>query len=85
MQNKQEKHFIADIAMKAIIEQDGKVLLAKVHNGMWELPGGRINEGEEPEIALIREVKEELDLDIEPGSVFDVFKFTAIQDKIILL
>jgi 8-oxo-dGTP diphosphatase len=53
----------------AIVDGDGRVLLAqrppgKALAGMWEFPGGKLNPGETPEAALIRELKEELDIDV---------------------
>lgn len=53
----------------AIIEDGGRVLLAQRSDdmdlsGKWEFPGGKIREGEEPSACLIREVKEELGIDI---------------------
>ncbi len=56
------------VAACALVDRDGRVLLArrpegKAHAGLWEFPGGKLMEGETPEEALIRELKEELDLD----------------------
>ncbi len=59
----------------ALIEKDGKYLVAQrkhddTFGGLWEFPGGCIEEGETKEEALRREIKEELDLEIEAGSLF---------------
>ena len=52
----------------ALIDVDGRVLLAqrpadKAMGGLWEFPGGKIEPGETPESALIRELNEELGID----------------------
>lgn len=54
----------------AAIEKDGKFFCAqrpegKSLGGFWEFPGGKLENGESPEQALIREIKEELNSDIE--------------------
>ncbi len=54
----------------ALIDADGRVLLTerpagKAMAGLWEFPGGKIEPGEPPEAALIRELREELDVDTE--------------------
>lgn len=58
----------------AIIVKDGKIFSARraygFQRGKWEFPGGKIKEGETPEEALKREIKEELDSEIEVGSFF---------------
>ena len=56
------------ISAAALIDVDGRVLLAqrpddKDMAGLWEFPGGKIELGETPEQALIRELKEELSID----------------------
>ena len=53
----------------ALIDPDGRVLIAKRPEGkqlagMWEFPGGKVESGERPEQALIRELKEELGIDV---------------------
>ena len=58
----------------AMIRQDGKFLIAKrkkgdSFGGFWEFPGGKVESGETKEKALQREIKEELDVDIETGKL----------------
>ncbi len=58
-----EEHFVGKIAQKAIIVKGDSVLLLRDprdHGEIWELPGGRMNVGEEPRKALARELFEEL-------------------------
>ena len=56
------------ISAVALIDSDGRVLLAerpegKIFAGYWEFPGGKIEIGETPEAALVRELDEELGVD----------------------
>lgn len=56
------------VSAVALIDPDGRVLLAqrpegKSMAGLWEFPGGKIEPGETPEAALIRELHEELGID----------------------
>ncbi len=58
------------VAACALIDADGRVLLArrpagKDMAGLWEFPGGKVDPGERPEVTLIRELKEELGIDVQ--------------------
>jgi 8-oxo-dGTP diphosphatase len=58
------------VAACALVDVDGRVLVAqrppgKPMAGLWEFPGGKLHAGETPERCLIRELKEELDVDTE--------------------
>ncbi len=60
--NKKSSEYIQKITQKVIFEREGKILMMKDTNGNWELPGGCIDFGEKPEIALERELNEEMGL-----------------------
>lgn len=57
------------VAAVALVDADGRVLISKRPEGkqlggLWEFPGGKVEAGERPEAALIRELKEELAIDV---------------------
>ena len=59
----------------ALIDGQGRVLLQKRkvggrHGGLWEFPGGKLEFGETPESALIREIAEELGIVVARGDLF---------------
>lgn len=65
----------------ALIDTDGRVLIAqrpegKQLAGLWEFPGGKVEPGERPEAALIRELKEELGIDVTEACLAP-FVFTS--------
>ena len=63
----------------AVIRKDDKIFATQRGYGEfkdgWEFPGGKIEDGESPEHALIREIKEELDTDINVGELIDTIEY----------
>lgn len=63
----------------AIILDEGKIFATQRGYGEfkdgWEFPGGKMEQGESPEQALKREIKEELDAEIEVGQLFDTVEY----------
>lgn len=58
------------VAACALIDADGRVLIArraqgKPMGGLWEFPGGKVQDGESPEAGLVRELREELGIDTD--------------------
>ena len=63
----------------AVIRDDNKIFATArgygEFKGQWEFPGGKVEEGETLQQALVREIKEELDADIEVGELIDTIEY----------
>src|SRR5579859_1708859 len=73
-----------------ILEKDGRVLICRrradqPHPGKWEFPGGKIEPGETPEAALIRELREELGIEAAQPEEMTRYEFAYPGKKPILL
>ncbi|MEL7487857.1 MAG: (deoxy)nucleoside triphosphate pyrophosphohydrolase [Pseudomonadota bacterium] len=78
------------VAACALIDRDGRVLLAKrpegkAFAGLWEFPGGKLNEGETPEEALVRELDEELGVNTQASCLAPIAFASRASDDFHLL
>jgi len=72
-----------------IAREDGTILITQRPpssklSGMWEFPGGKVEPGEGPRAALVRECHEELGCDVEAGAVYETI-FHRVGNHCILL
>jgi 8-oxo-dGTP diphosphatase len=78
------------IVTAGVIVEQGKILVTQrredsPHGLLWEFPGGKVKEGEEPRKALRRELKEELDIEAEVGMIGEAVFHTYPEHPILLL
>lgn len=80
------------IVSAAVVIRDGKVLLSQRKKGahladLWEFPGGKVEVGEDPREALVRELGEELGVEATVGEILDVtfHRYEDLGKSILLL
>ena len=68
-----------EVVCAVLHDQSGRVLIAQrrlvTADGVWEFPGGKVETGETSAQALVREIREELDTEIEVGELFDTVEY----------
>jgi 8-oxo-dGTP pyrophosphatase MutT (NUDIX family) len=73
------------ITVKAIVLIEDRILLLRKPQGLWDLPGGRLEDGEHPEECIRREVREETGLQAEPVMIVDCFdRETSLEDPVFI-
>lgn len=74
------------MSVKAVLDAAGHVPLLYNERDEWELPGGRLEVDEEPEMTVVREVKEELDLDVQVEALVDAWTYRpATEPRAVLI
>ena len=69
------------ISIKGIVFEDDKVWLRKNERKEWELPGGKMDEGEQPKETVVRELREELGFETEVVDIVQVHLYTIKTSK----
>lgn len=59
------------VSIKGVLFVDGKSVLLENERAEWELPGGKLDPGETPERCVVREIEEELGLDVDCVAILD--------------
>lgn len=65
---------LVPVVAAALIDESGQALMQRrrlggAHGGLWEFPGGKVEAGESPESALLREIEEELGVRLDPADL----------------
>ncbi|WP_242181987.1 (deoxy)nucleoside triphosphate pyrophosphohydrolase [Sphingomonas sp. CARO-RG-8B-R24-01] len=79
------------VVAAGLVDDHGRVLVqqrpeGKALAGLWEFPGGKVEPGEAPELALVRELREELDVGVDPADLEPLtFASVDLADQHLLL
>ena len=78
------------VVVAGVLSSDGKILVARrpadTHlAGMWEFPGGKLGSDESPEECLVRELREELGIQVRAGRVLEVIHHRYPERAVLLL
>ena len=73
------------VSIKGVIIRDARAILLKNERAEWELPGGKLEPGESPEVCVIREIAEELGLAVEAACILDSWVYEITSEVRVLI
>ena len=73
------------VSVKGVVLRGDKVVLLYNERDEWELPGGKLDPEESPEQCVVREIQEELDLDVAVDALLDAWVYTIFPGACVLI
>ncbi len=73
------------VSVKGVLVRGGRVLLLKNEREEWELPGGKLELGEEPPACVAREIAEETGLPVTTGPILDAWQYHISEGRDVLV
>jgi 8-oxo-dGTP pyrophosphatase MutT (NUDIX family) len=73
------------VSVKGVLLIEGAVVLLKNERDEWELPGGRLEAGEEPAACVAREIQEELGLDVTVAGIVDCWLYEVLPGREVVI
>ncbi len=67
--------YMVPISVKGLVIENGKVWLRKNEREEWEIPGGKLEEGEQPEQTVLREMEEELGFEVHVKDILQTHMY----------
>ena len=73
------------VSVKGVLFLDGRVVLLRNERAEWELPGGRLEAGEDPAVCVVREIDEELALEVEVAAILDSWLYEVLPGREVVI
>ena len=73
------------VSVKGVLPINGAVVLLKNERDEWELPGGRLEAGEDPMDCVVREIREELGLDVTVAGIVDSWTYEVLPGREVVI
>jgi 8-oxo-dGTP pyrophosphatase MutT (NUDIX family) len=73
------------VSVKGVLMRSGRVLLLRNERGEWELPGGKLEAGEDPVACVAREIAEETGLRVATGPLLDAWLYHVGDGREVLI
>jgi ADP-ribose pyrophosphatase YjhB (NUDIX family) len=73
------------VSVKGVAVRDGRVLLLENERGEWELPGGKLERGEDPRDCVVREIAEEAGWRVTAGPLLDCWQYHIRADRDVVI